>query len=175
MSNNQKPATDLDVRFSSEGSTATPWSEAGALLEKASIYWLTTVRPDGRPHVTPLFAVWLDSALYFCTGASERKAKNLALNAHCALTTGCNVIEGVDLILEGDAAKVSDEAVLGRVASLFAAKYDWHYEVRDGALYGDGGRAEVYRVAPVTVFGFGKGETFSQTRYRFSEEQVSQV
>ena len=109
------------------------------LLEEAEVYWLTTVRPDGRPHVTPLLAIWLDGALYFSTGASERKAKNLAQNAHCVLTTGCNALnEGLDLVVEGDAATMRDEATLQRVADLYAAKYgpDWRFTVRDGAFQG---------------------------------------
>jgi hypothetical protein len=167
MADNHEPASELHPQFSSDGATFTPWSEARKLLEKASIYWLVTVRPDGRPHVTPLFAVWLQGALYFSTGPTERKAKNMVSNLHCIIMTGCNIIEGVDLVVEGDAVKLSDEGGLRAIANEFASKYDWHYEVRDGAFYGEGGRAEVYEVAPVTVFGFGKGEVFSQTRYRF--------
>lgn len=167
MADHQEPAAELHPQFSSTGATPTPWAEARALLEAARIYWLATVRPDGRPHVTPLFAVWLEAALYFCTGPSERKAKNLVHNAHCVITTGCNVVEGLDLVVEGDAVQVSDDARLQSVAARFATKYDWHYTVRDGAFYGEGDRAEVYEVAPATAFGYGKGEIFSQTRYRF--------
>lgn len=167
MIENHEPVTDLHPQFSSEGATATSWMEAQDLLEKASIYWLSTVRPDGRPHVTPLFAVWLDSAIYFSTGPEERKARNLSDNPHCVFTTGCNVVEGVDVVVEGDAVKVSDDATLRAVAGAFASKYGWHYEVREGAFYGEGGRAEVYRTAPSTAFGFGKGDVFSQTRWRF--------
>jgi nitroimidazol reductase NimA-like FMN-containing flavoprotein (pyridoxamine 5'-phosphate oxidase superfamily) len=65
------PVAGLDARFSSDGATATPWSQARDGLEAAEVYWLSTVRPDGRPHVTPLIAVWLDGALYFCTGPTE--------------------------------------------------------------------------------------------------------
>jgi general stress protein 26 len=162
------PAAELQPQFSSDGATPTTWAEARLLLEQANIYWLATVRPDGRPHVTPLLAVWLDEALYFCTGQSERKAKNLARNAHCVITTGCNVLEGLDLVVEGEATRVSDEVRLQRVADRYAAKYDWHYTVRDGAFYGDAGNmALVYEVPPTTAFGFGKGESFSQTRWRF--------
>jgi len=143
------------------------WAEARDILEEAKIYWLSTVRPEGRPHVTPLFAVWLDGALYFCTGEGERKAKNLVGNPHCAITTGCNVIEGLDLVVEGAAVQISDEGKLQRVAAIYASKYDWQYKVRDGAFYGEGGRAEVYEVTPITAFGFGKGELSSQTRWRF--------
>lgn len=163
----KEPTTELQSQFSSDDAAPTSWAEARELLEKAAIYWLATVRPDGRPHVTPLLAVWLDGALYFCTGPGERKAKNLAQSPHCVITTGCNVLQGIDVVVEGDAANVSDEAKLQRLADLYALKYGWHYTVRDGAFYGEGGLALVYEVAPTTAFGFGKGETSSQTRWRF--------
>jgi hypothetical protein len=119
-----------------------------------------------------LVAVWLDGALYFATGPSERKAKNLRQNPHCVITTGCSVLEGLDLVIEGDAAVVSDEAMLQRVAGRYASKYDppFRFTVREGAFYGEdgeGGAAVVYQVAPTKAFGFGKGESFSQTRWRF--------
>jgi len=162
------PVAELQAQFSSPGATPTPWAEAREHLEQAEIYWLATVRPDGRPHVTPLIAVWLDGALYFSTGESERKAKNLGRNAHCAITTGCNALhEGLDLVVEGEAAQVSDEATLQRVADRYASKYDWHFTVRDGALYGEGGRALVYALPPTKAFGYGRGELFSATRWRF--------
>ncbi len=168
MPANQEPVTEVDIRFSDSNAKPTAWSEASELLEKAKIYWLTTVRPDARPHVTPLYAVWLDEVFYFCTGATERKGKNLAQNAHCVVTTGCNVVEGVDVILEGDAVRVTDEASLLAVADQYVSKYDWKYEVLDGAFYDDGNRAEVYKIAPTKAFGFAKGDIFSQTRWRFS-------
>jgi general stress protein 26 len=159
---------ELQPQFSSPGAIPTAWAEASAQLEKAEVYWLSTVRPDGRPHVTPVLSIWMDGALYFCTGPSERKAKNLMRNGHCVITTGCNALgEGLDLVLEGDATKVSEEATLHRLAQRYASKYDWHYTVHDGALYGDGGEALVYEVTPSTVFGFGEGSSFSQTRWRF--------
>ena len=71
------PVAELDARFSSEGATPTQWREARRRLEAAEVFWISTVLPGGRPHVTPLIAVWLDGALYFSTGARERKARNL--------------------------------------------------------------------------------------------------
>ena len=166
----KEPVTELAPQFSSDDATATPWSEARGRLEQADVYWLSTVRPDGHPHVTPLIAVWLDGALYFCTGPSERKARNLARNAHCVVTTGCNALdEGLDLVVEGDTARVTDEAKLQRIADVYESKYgsDWRFTVRDGAFHGDAGNvALVYEVRPTTAFGFGKGEPFSQTRWR---------
>lgn len=166
-----QPAAELQPRFSSADASATPWPDARSRLETAELYWLTTVRPDGRPHVTPLVGVWLDGAFYFCTGADERKAKNLTRNPHCLITTGSNALnEGLDLVVEGNATRVSDEAVLRRIAGRYATKYaaPFHFAVDNGAFRGDAGNiALVYRVAPTTAFGFGKGETFSQTRWRF--------
>jgi pyridoxine/pyridoxamine 5'-phosphate oxidase len=166
-----EPVAALQQQFSSPSATPTPWAEARERLEQAEVYWLSTVRPDGRPHVTPLVAVWLDGALYFCTGASERKAKNLWHNAHCVITTGCNTIsEGLDLAVEGDVAKLSDEATLQRVADAYTSKYGrpFHFTVGNGLFLNDeGGEALVYEVTPTTAFGFGKGESFSQTRWRF--------
>jgi len=166
------PVADLDSRFSSEGATATEWSEALARVEDAEIFWISTVRPDGRPHVTPLISVWLDDALYFCTGPSERKARNLAHNPHCILTTGCNTMdEGLDVVVEGDAVQVRDDAKLSRIADLYESKYgrEWRFGIRDGVfVHEDGeGVALVFEVAPRKAFGFGKGNEFSQTRWRF--------
>lgn len=164
-----EPSASLDSRFSSSDAIAASWTEAVAVLKSAEIFWLSTVRPDGRPHVTPLIAVWLDDTLYFCTGPDERKAKNLVQNNHCALTTGCNTFaHRLDLVLEGDATPVRDDATLQRVADRYEQKYEgWHFTVQDGAFTGDGGKAEVYAVNPRTVFGFAKGESFGQTRWQF--------
>jgi len=165
-----EPVTELDARFSSDGATPKGWADARRHLEDARVYWLSTVRPDGRPHVTPLLSVWLDGALHFCTGPSERKAKNLVGNPHCILTTGCNAEEGLDLVVEGDAVQVRDDARLQRIADAYESKYgsDWHFDVRDGAFHHSGGHALVYEVAPSTAFGFGKGDVYSQTRWRFA-------
>ncbi len=67
------PVTALDERFSDPKAVATGWDETRRALDEAELFWITTVRPDGRPHVTPLVAVWLDGALYFCTGDTEHR------------------------------------------------------------------------------------------------------
>ena len=142
-------------------------------LAEAELYWLSTVRPDGRPHVTPLLGIWLDGALYFCTGPAERKAKNLEQNQQCILTTGSNNLDGLDLVIEGEAAKVSDEPELRTVADAYESKYGARLTAPEGTWFGMGdaiksGEVLVYRVAPSTAWGFGKGKVFSQTRWAFS-------
>ena len=100
------PTTTLDPRFSDPNGVATPWEATRKHLEAAELFWITTVRPDGRPNVSPLVAVWLDDALHFCTGSEEQKAVNLRGNQQVVLTTGCNTWEGgVDVTVEGVAVR----------------------------------------------------------------------
>jgi len=165
------PDTTLDARFSDSGAAAAGWDETRRALEEAQLSWICTVRSDGRPHLTPLVAVWLDEALYFSTGAGEQKAVNLRGNPQVLLLTGCHRWDdGLDVVAEGDAVQVSDEALLTRLAREWARKWDgqWQYEVRDGAFWHPGGgSAHVFEVRPAKVLAFAKGR-FGQTRHRFS-------
>jgi nitroimidazol reductase NimA-like FMN-containing flavoprotein (pyridoxamine 5'-phosphate oxidase superfamily) len=163
------PTTSLDSRFSEPATEPTSWDDTLRVIETAELFWITTVRTDGRPHVTPLPAVWLDDALHFCTGAAEQKAVNLRGNPHVALTTGRNDWDnGLDVVVEGDAVQVTDEPTLHRLAAAWRTKWagQWQYEVRDGAFHHEVGTAQVYAVAPTKVLAFGKGR-FTHTRHRF--------
>ena len=164
-----EPRAELDPRFSGPNATATAWEDVRALLQHAELFWISTVRADGRPHVTPLPAVWSDDALYFCTGAGEQKGINLARNANCTLTTGNNAWKtGLDVVVEGRAERVVEDTDLRRLADLWSSKYrgDWQYDVRDGAFHHEAGAALVFRVAPTKVLAFAKGD-FAQTRFHF--------
>jgi hypothetical protein len=168
-----EPVTTL-APFSSDNAAPTPWPQARADLRDSPVYWLSTVRPDARPHVTPLLGIWLDGALYFCTGPTERKVRNLTQNPHCILTTGSNELDGLDIVIEGEAATVTDGAELRNVADTYESKYGRHLTAPEGTWSGLGdairdGTALVYRVAPTTAFGFGKGKQFSQTRWQFEQ------
>ena len=145
--------------------------ETRRALEAAELFWISTVRADGRPHVTPLVAVWLDDALHFATGPGEQKAVNLKTNQNVILTTGCNDWDrGLDIVVEGEAVAVVDETMLERLAKAWAAKWDgrWHYEVHDRGFRHEAGSGPVivFSVPPAKVFTFAKG-TFAQTRHRF--------
>jgi general stress protein 26 len=164
------PDSMLDQRYSDPSAEAVPWDDIAGRLERAGVYWLTTVRAGGRPHVTPLIGVWLEGAMWFSTGPQEQKARNLAAHPGVALTTGTDALdEGVDIVVEGDAVAVRDAEALGKAAEAWVAKYGetWRFEVRDGAFaHAGGGRADVYRVAPLVVYAFGKNP-YSHNRYTF--------
>jgi nitroimidazol reductase NimA-like FMN-containing flavoprotein (pyridoxamine 5'-phosphate oxidase superfamily) len=168
-----EPVTEQDVRFGDPESPPTPWADARRVLEAAELFWISTVRADGRPHVTPLPAVWHDGRLHFCTGAAEQKAVNLARSPQVALTTGSNRWkEGLDLVVEGDAERVTDHGTLRTLAELWRTKYDgdWDFTVEAGEFRHEGGSAIVFGVAPTKVLAFAKGH-FAQTRYRFPTTQ----
>jgi pyridoxine/pyridoxamine 5'-phosphate oxidase len=162
---------ELDPRFSSPDAVPTPWSTAREQLSTAMTYWLATVRPDGRPHVTTIAASWLDDAIHFTTSAFERKGKNLAANPKVVVTTGCNGWDGLDIVIEGEAAAVTDADRLSRLAEAFTEKYEDFFQFRfvDGRFEA-AGSAEgqlVFEVRPTKAFGFAKGESFSQTRWQW--------
>ncbi|GLV54611.1 hypothetical protein KDH_14580 [Dictyobacter sp. S3.2.2.5] len=166
----KEPVTKIDPRFSDPQAVATPWEKTQQVLETAQLFWISTMRSDGRPHVTPLVAVWLDGVLHFSTGPEEQKAINLRQNPHVVLTTGCNDWkEGLDVMVEGDAVPCTDNAMLQRLAEAWATKWEgsWKFEVRDGAFYhSEGGRSLVFAVKPTKILAFGKG-SFSHTRHQF--------
>lgn len=166
------PQTDFDARYSDPEATASSWDEAAAALAAAELSWITTVRPDGRPHVTPLITVMHEGTVHFCTGPQERKARNLATNPAVVLITGTNALHsGMDLILEGRAERVTDEATLRALAGAWVDKYgdEWRFDVRDDVFLSPGTDSEgwVYAVRATTAYGFGKAPC-SQTRWRFT-------
>jgi general stress protein 26 len=164
------PTATLDPRFSDPAAVTTTWEDAQAALARAELYWLTTVRADGRPHVTPLIGVAHDGAMHFCTGLEEQKARNLEGNPRVALTTGVNTwADGLDIVVEGAAVRVTDAGALHALAAAYLAKYgeDWRFDVGDGVFtHGDGGAAGVFRIDPGKVIAFAKAP-HGQTTYRF--------
>jgi nitroimidazol reductase NimA-like FMN-containing flavoprotein (pyridoxamine 5'-phosphate oxidase superfamily) len=156
--------------FSSQGAQATPWASALAVLDAAEVFWLSTTRPDGRPHVTPLLAAWSLGGLCFTTGGQERKARNLEDNSHCVLTTGTNALTGTDVVIEGVAAVVDERSERAQAVADFERKYGSHLTSPEGTWYRLGesviaGDVRLYRVAPTVGFAFGKLPTASETRY----------
>ena len=164
------PEEILVERFSDPGVPPTPWSQVEAVLESAELFWLSTVRSDGRPHVAPLPAVWHEGRIHFCTGADEQKAANIQHNPRVALTTGNDRWkEGLDVVVEGAAERIDDDSRLQVLADSWRSKYagDWDYKVGNGVfIHGEDNEAIVFEVSPVKVLSFAKGR-FAQTRYRF--------
>jgi general stress protein 26 len=168
----------IDPRYGDTSAAAPPWDDIERLLTDAQLYWVITVRADGRPHAVPVVGVWHDGAFAFCTGPEEQKARNLDANPKVAVATGSMGAHGwdsgKDVVVEGTAVRVTDAAALQALAGGWFAKYgeDWKYEVRGHEfveLGHSGGStaagARVYRVAAAKVIAFG--DAHGQTTYRF--------
>jgi nitroimidazol reductase NimA-like FMN-containing flavoprotein (pyridoxamine 5'-phosphate oxidase superfamily) len=172
------PIGRIDPRYGDPSATAPPWEDIERVLTNAQLYWIITVRADGRPHAVPLVGVWYDGAFAFCTGSDEQKLRNLDGNPHVAVTTGSTGVNGwdtgKDVVVEGTAVRVTDSHDLQALANAWFTKYgdDWKFEVRGQEFVElshsggstDGG-ARVYRVAAAKVIAFG--DAHGQTTYRF--------
>ncbi len=168
----KQPVDELNLDGS--GAPTIAWERVRERLEEdagiSPTHWLATVRPDGRPHVMPVWTVWVDGAFSFVAGATTRTRKNLAHNAHCVITVAST---GLDVVVEGEARRVSDETRLQRIADAYAVQ-GWHPTVRksvfsadDEALGAGPPPYDVYEVVPVTVVGLGTDEPYGATRWRF--------
>jgi nitroimidazol reductase NimA-like FMN-containing flavoprotein (pyridoxamine 5'-phosphate oxidase superfamily) len=134
------------------------WNWAKQRLTKAHTYWIATARPDGRPHMMPVWGLWLDGAFYFSTGRNSRKAQNLASNPGCVLSMEQ---DGDSVIVEGVAAPVEDPSLLKQCYKAYKEKYEWDME--------DGGEP-FYVIRPSVAFGFietGDQFTTTATRWHF--------
>ena len=167
--------TTLDTRYSDPAAEATSWDETSRILDSAELFWVTTVRADGRPHVTPVVAAWTEGGVCFTTGDEEQKYLNLRANPHVVVTTGCaHWDQGVDVVVEGEAVQVTDEGTLHRLAAAVTKKWDgrWRWTARDGS-FADAdnadspGRAQVFLVRPDKVFAHKKGDPFGATTHKF--------
>jgi general stress protein 26 len=168
-----RPTTEqLDRRYSEEKSQAVPWAAAETRLAAAQIAWIVTVRPDGRPHATPMVPVVHDGKVYFHTGSTEVKYANLEANPHVLVLAGDTAWDGgLDVAVAGTAAPVTDDALLHRLAELYRARWDgrWQLDVRDGRLaaHVPGASPVMFEVTPDGAYGHDKGDPFGQTNYRY--------
>src|SRR5262249_51591257 len=132
------------------------------------MFWLSTLRRDGRPHVTPLPAIWTDGKVHVCVGSHEQKARNLESNPSCVVAAGAKTIRsGLDGVGGGADAPVDVHGQRGRLAAIWKSKLDWDFEVTDRGFRDPAGRLGlVFGIAPAKVLAFGKNP-YTQTRYLF--------
>ena len=139
------------------------WKWADDRLKKSRQYWIATTRPDGRPHVMVIWALWMDGGLYFATGATSRKARNLSTNPHCTMCTE-NSAEAV--VLEGLVEREKSIPRIREFVKLYEKKYKFDMSGMAGDL--ENLKEPVFRLRPRTGFGLAE-KTFSKsaTRWQF--------
>ncbi len=155
------------------GNEPLPWSRVEAALEAIepmTTWWLSTTCPDGRPHCTGVGAKWLEGPIYFTSGAGARKSRNLAENPNCVISVS---LPGLDLVIEGSAARVTDQATLERIAASYATD-GWPVTVTDDAFTAPFSAPsagpppwDLYAITPETAFLVATAEPYGATRWRF--------
>jgi uncharacterized pyridoxamine 5'-phosphate oxidase family protein len=134
-----------------------PWKWAEQRLAKSHNYWITTVRPDGRPHTMVVWGLWLANVFYLSTGRDSQKSRNLRANPNCVV---CNERAQEAVIVEGTASEVREIALRNRFFKLYERKYDF-----DMSPYK---QEPIYAVRPVKVFGLDEKLTLNRaTRWLF--------
>ena len=158
-----------------------PWSRAVAQLDnlqprggsRGPTCWLTTTRSDGRPHLAGVVGFWADDTLFFVSGPTTSKARNIARDARCSIAIS---LPDLDLVMDGTAARVTDAQTLNRVAAGFAAR-GWPLEV-EGAVVTASFAAptapappwHLHAFTPETALGVATAGTAGATRWRFAAD-----
>ena len=156
------------------GHDAIPWSRVEQQLEgkqdQHRTFWLATTNPDGSPHVAGTGALWSDGKIYFVSGPKTRKSRNVDADPRCVLSI---TLRDIDLVVEGTAARVTDQATLDRLTRLYREE-GWPAEVRDGSIVApysapSAGPApwDLYEVTPTSATGVASDEPHGATRWRF--------
>lgn len=145
-----------------EGTGLLPWQWAEERLVSSRNYWVVSLWPDGRPHAMPVWGLWHERAFWFSSSKGSRKARNLAADPRCVVTTE----DAADpVIMEGSAELVTEPEALATMLALENAKYDTNYTI--DLL--DPDVNSVYRVRPRWAFGLRHDDfTGSPTRWTIS-------
>ena len=142
-------------------SETSSWELARARLanpEQSRTCWLATTRPDGRPHLMPVIAFWIDDAMHILAGEGTQKARNIAADDRCVIATGSTTLPSLDIVIEGRAEPITGPEAVGRVAGIFKEK-GWPLEVTGDGVEGPNAPTAgpppytFYRIVPSRVFG----------------------
>lgn len=141
------------------GTGLLPWKWAEERLKKSHNYWISTTRPDGRPHVMLVWGLWLNDLFYFSTGRTSRKGRNLEKNPNCVV---CTEVAEEAVIVEGAVEEVADSDVIGKFVEDYDRKYHWKVDPKMGPIF---------TVRPRVAFGFWEADfPGSATRWNFEAE-----
>ena len=161
------------------GNGPIPWSRPLAQLDAlvtgpGTSVWLSTTRPDGRPHSAGVGAIWLDGRFYVVSGPGTQKSRNLAANPNAAL---CVSLAEIDLIVEGTAARVTDAATLARLAQRYNEQ-GWPVRAEGDAFVADYSAPSagpppwyLYEITPSTVYGVLSEAPGGATRWRMNRSE----
>jgi Pyridoxamine 5'-phosphate oxidase len=157
------------------GTEPLSWADVRERFDAERWYWAATTGPEGRPHVRPVLAVWMDDTVYSTTSPTAAKGRNLDLRPECSLTARAPAI---DIVVEGAASWVGDRETLERIAAAYDSKYGWPVTIRDDGMFDAPYGAptaghppyRAYALTPGVVYAFGTSDNLGvrSTRFRFA-------
>jgi hypothetical protein len=139
----------------------TPWAMARQRLAHPEIprtSWLATTHPDGRPHLMPINAFWIDGALFIVAGEGTSKARDLEADGRCVIGFSSTKLPSIDIVVEGSADALTDDAAVRQVAKVLN-KGGWPLKVKDHKVDGPNAPTAgpppytIFRIVPTKVFG----------------------
>jgi hypothetical protein len=141
-----------------------PWSWAEQRLKQSHNFWISTTRPDGRPHTMIVWGLWLDGVFYFSSGRRSRKAKNLAANPRCVI---CTEKAHEAVIVEGVVEEVGERVQIAEVLRKYECKYSFDMSSFEEDMYQH--KEPLYAVRPRVVFGLSEKASLKRaTRWQFT-------
>jgi Pyridoxamine 5'-phosphate oxidase len=159
MTNERAPAREQPL--GGDKSATTSWDFAVERLANPEVprtCWLATTRPDGRPHLMPVIAFWIEGALHIVAGEDTRKARNLAADGRCVIGTSSTRLPSLDLVVEGRADPLTDHDAVRHVTE-FLGERNWPLEAKGDKVYGPNAPTAgpppytIFRIVPSKVFG----------------------
>ena len=168
------PLAEVIATHAAAEVTPIDWAETRRLFAIERSYWVATTSDDGRPHVRPVLAVWVDERICSTTSPAARKGRNLISRPSIALTARAPTM---DIVIEGQIAWIDDPEGLRRVGQAYRDKYAWPVTVAGNAFNAPYAAPTaghppylVYELIPTVAYAFGTGNNLGErsTRFRFS-------
>ncbi len=123
------------------------WRALEARLGRETEIWFATVRSDGRPHLTPLWFIWLDEKIYICTPARSQKFSNMRTNQSVALS----LVDPLNVVIIEGEAHVAARDLTDKMAEYFLNKYEWDFRYDESAKW------QLVEITPLKILAWGDG------------------
>jgi hypothetical protein len=157
----QERTPDHERSLVGDGSETSPWDLARERLadpEDSRTSWLATTRPDGRPHLMPVIAFWIDGAMHIVVGEGTRKGRNLSADDRCVVATSSSTLPSLDIVIEGHAEPLTGDDAVRHMAEVLKEK-GWPLEAKGDKVFGPNAPTAgpppytIFRIVPSKVFG----------------------
>jgi Pyridoxamine 5'-phosphate oxidase len=170
----QDPSASVIASEAEPGTEPLSWEEVCQRFDAERWYWVATAGPDGRPHLRPVLAVWMNGKVYSTTSPGARKGRDLQARPQCSMAARAPAI---DIVVEGATSWVDDRNLLAQIATAYHSKYGWPVTITEESMFDAPYGAptagpppyRVYEITPRFVYALGTSDNLGvrSTRFRF--------